>query len=146
MGLQEKMVMEDLYSETAIPSVYLARRKWVKIEKVDRTRPNNPTHLSFDLKTTALPSPAPPPLAGRTHFMVEFSRAVTRSEGENWGQTEREREIVHERWRRCEDESFLSAVLDWRSREILQTYIGLFVVLYVYTSAYTMPTLAGGAS
>lgn len=76
MGLQEKMVMEDLYSETALPYVYLARRKWVKRENVERTRPNKPTHFSLDLKSTAFASPPPPALAGETHFMVEFPRAV----------------------------------------------------------------------
>lgn len=55
MGLQEKMVIADWYSE--IPSsVYLANRKWVKREKAERTSPTKPTHFNFDLNTI-FPSP-----------------------------------------------------------------------------------------
>lgn len=47
MGRQEKIVMED--SNSAAPIwVNLARRKWIKIEKAESTRPNRPTHFIFD--------------------------------------------------------------------------------------------------
>lgn len=65
MGLQENIVTEAWYSETP-QSVYLASRKCVKIEKVDKTKPAKPTHLILDLILNAI---LPSPLIG-THFIL----------------------------------------------------------------------------
>lgn len=85
MGLQEKIVIDDLYSETVIPTLYLARRKWAKREKAERTRPNSPTHFNFDLKSSGFASAAaetaPPSLVGETHFMGGGGSRRTRAAG-----------------------------------------------------------------
>ncbi|KAE8668967.1 hypothetical protein F3Y22_tig00112281pilonHSYRG00348 [Hibiscus syriacus] len=49
IGLQEKIVMEDWYSEKP-SSVNLARRKCTKSEKADRTKPTKPIHFILDFK------------------------------------------------------------------------------------------------
>lgn len=55
MGLQEKIVTDDWYSETP-SSVNLARKICTKREKADRINPTNPTHFNLDLNFI-FPSP-----------------------------------------------------------------------------------------
>lgn len=106
-GLQEKIVTEDWNSE--IPSwVNLARKKWVKREKAERTIPTKPTHFILDFNTIS-PFPFIAPL-DFSHYRAELK------EGEE------EEGVAVEEW--VEIRKLLSESSEPRQREKAEGPVG----------------------